>query len=533
MKPGLWTKPSSVAHCVKLPSVMSSQHRSSFAKAWRHLLTASCLLAGCGTASPFDGPTWGGDGSFGTGAPGGGLDGGLADAGIAHESDAGADDGERVRVRLLHGLLNSGPLIVCHDPDLELDVPDTLTDESTDGPEPPRVLARLSGTFGSSGNYVALNPVHTGTLTFHRPPPSELAMDILNSDAGVDDAPDSGPLGEYPDGDVPRDGHGGGGSDGAGNGDGSDADDGSHDGADPADDGSGPDDGAGGAGDGSDGVADGMDDTDQGSGGGADAGVPMPPDPCAPETREAAMPVRFATSWLDPAAPPELPPGELANTLTGGSTVTLMASGLVLDEQVLAQRAEAARTAHLEKHPDDQAGADAAAYAARKKLEADVGALVVPALHGAPSEGTTLSFAHLVPDVMGTDGRPGALRLCIKAGDVEQPALPAAGKGGFPFRRRVAAWQVPEGTRRYTFRVFSAATFDAEGKECAGTSLAPLAELSVRSDKLEPNASYTLVALGAIAPEQLCGPSDERGLARTGCPVGLEELRMRLVLLRD
>jgi hypothetical protein len=280
-------------------------------------------------------------------------------------------------------------------------------------------------------------------------------------------------------------------------------------------------------------------------GGASDAGTDAPPgieDLCNPETRELVMPLPYDGRWLDPDAPLALEAHGIASTLAAGATITLLASGVALDEAAMLARTNSVRDAYLAVHPGDSAGADAAAALTQARLEAELGPRVVPSLHQASqARPFALSFAHLVPDVpASSDGeqpaaepRSGALRLCTMLDDIEQPALPGPTAAGLPFRARVEV-ALPETTAlRYTFRVFAADAFDLEAKDCAGTSLSPVAELTLSATQMQPGRSYTLAAVGAIAPDELCTPSEQDSLARAGCPAAAEELKARLVLLKD
>jgi hypothetical protein len=473
--PRLWTPTGLVAHCTaKLLPIMSSKHLPSALRACAPFVAWVALSACAATNEKASGLNdWERDASFGDGAddPDSGdlLDGGAGD---------GDGDGPDVHLRLLHGLINLPELSVCHDPDLIIDRPETSEDEAADGNAPPRFLG-LMGAFRITTSFADEPSMKTGTLTLHRAPPPAPVVDAGAGDAGTP------------------------GDAGAG-------------------DGAAPD------------------------GGGSEA----PLDRCDPATREAALPLPIAGSWLDPKSPPDLAARGIASTLEGGQTITLLASGLALDEAQLHARASDVRSAFLAVHPGDHDGADEAYALAKATLEAALGPRIVPALQGGARDRDaenpfTLSFAHLVPDVptRGTEEEPpklpagyaesGALRLCVKIDDVEQAAQPAPTVAGLPFRMRSPVALSSVASLSYNFRVFAADPFDDDAKDCAGTSLTPVAELDVSALLLVPGRSYTLVAVGAIAPDELCTPTGEESLARASCPVAAAALKVRLELVPD
>lgn len=146
------------------------------------LLLCALSLSGC----PGDDDTAGNtsrDGSFGEPAPGypsdAGLDGG---AGLR---DGGGSGGPVIRVRFVHGIPNSGALLVCHDPDGA-------------GPIAAYPLeaqgTRLRADYGTRSVAISLASVTSGTITLQREPKPRA------SDAGAAPADDAGEAPSRPDG---------------------------------------------------------------------------------------------------------------------------------------------------------------------------------------------------------------------------------------------------------------------------------------------------------------------------------------------
>jgi hypothetical protein len=445
--------------------------------ALRSLLLGCLVLGpGCGSGDAFSNASDEHNPSFGDGADYMHADGGAGiDGGEPGSSDG---TGGSVTVRLVHGLANVDELVVCYDPDYVADALDTPLDETDNGPSAPVELP-LTGSFAGDAAYVDIHAEAHGALTFHRrvAPSSEADAGVSELDAG---APPAG--------------------------------DGDGDSAWPHDAG-----------------------VDAGAS--HDAGTladiwPAPVDGCDPHTMEALMPLPFTASWLNPVTPPDLPAHGVVSTLDTGDTVTLLASGFALNPDELAERSAEASAAYLKAHPGDVEGAYQAGHATGAALEAAYGPRVVPARTAVPPGQFALSFAHLVPDVPSDEGPSGALKLCVTVDDVEQSALPAH-NGGYPFRMRSEIATTFEAKNTITFRAFVAELLDDEAKDCASTSLAPLAQLTVQASELSSDHSYTLVALGAVAPDALCNASVGGSLPRPSCNAGATALRQRMMLIRD
>ncbi len=268
--------------------------------------------------------------------------------------------------------------------------------------------------------------------------------------------------------------------------------------------------------------------------------LPKADEPCSADTLEAFLPLPFGGEWLDSEMPPsaaELMRLSIADRLSAGSTITLLGSGVALDAAAVSRRVARVRATHLGTFPNDTAGADAAAAAERARLITQIGPRFVPALERAraPSSGVSMHLAHLIPDVKSADGRrPGAIRLCVTEGQRERLPLPSVDQPAVAFRTRSALGDDFLAGIRYTFRVFAADAFDAQGKECATTSLAASAELSIDSSTLESGHAYTLIATGAVDPLALCTPLAEDSVVRAGCAGrNTESVRARLLLVED
>jgi len=395
-------------------------------------------------------------------------DGGALD-GDAMNPPGGGDT--EVRVRFVHSILNVGALYVCHDPDLVLDDPATAVDEETAGPTPAQRLP-LAGDFGVSAPQV-LPALSSGTLTLHVQA-APLAADggVAASDAGVVDA-DAGAL--------------------------------------------------------------------------LDAG-PSAPEDCARDTRVAALtlsPERALPVYAD-AGPADAGATDAAMSSLTAGPLMLVASGLVLDPARITARLDEERAKYLTDHPGDSAGAEEAARLKRVDLMSSLGPrLGIEPLRQAdvPSGSLGLWVSQLVPDVAGgTNMGPGAVRVCVTAGTVETPVQPPARSStGILFRDTYALTPISapqQASANYRFRVFASSKFDMQGSggsantpDCAGTSLTPLAELTVPVANLAPGHSYGLVLKGAVSPSSVCAPVEEHAVVRTGCPLTPDQLAASLQLI--
>lgn len=242
--------------------------------------------------------------------------------------------------------------------------------------------------------------------------------------------------------------------------------------------------------------------------GGARDGGP-PPDPCDEATREATIALPITTDSFADASVGLLP------ALTGASAVTLLGTGVALDPMALAARTPAERST-LE-----------AAFGARALIQVDTPA--------ARPESFSLSVFHALPDVPPADPKlaksaVGALRMCITAGTRDSSAVPKAPLPGIPFRVRTGLGDGFDARLVYDFRVFVQGDFDAQNKDCATTSLMPVAKGSF--SKLQPGKAYTIALLGAMVPSSLCS-ADSVSIVRASCSPGAAELGAKLVLLED
>jgi hypothetical protein len=242
-------------------------------------------------------------------------------------------------------------------------------------------------------------------------------------------------------------------------------------------------------------------------GGARDAGPPA--DPCDEATREATITLPISDSSFADASVGLLP------ALTGASAVTLLGTGVALDPIALAARTPAERST-LE-----------AAFGARALIQLDAPA--------ASPDSFSLSVFHALPDVPPTDPKlaksaVGALRMCITAGTRDSSAVPKAPLPGIPFRVRTNLGEGFDARLTYDFRVFVQGDFDAQNKDCATTSLMPVAKGSF--SKLQPGKAYTIALLGAIAPSALCS-ADSVSIVRASCAPAAAELGAKLVLLED
>jgi hypothetical protein len=233
--------------------------------------------------------------------------------------------------------------------------------------------------------------------------------------------------------------------------------------------------------------------------------------------------------------------GELSllPTLETTRPVTLLGSGVVLDEAGLAAQREKALQEYLNASPGDMKGATLAADRAVARIVAQRGPLFVIAEETAvvPEDGAVaLHVVHLVADVPGADPRiagVGELRVCVTEDTVERPVLPVLEASGLRFRTRTLLGLNFYAPPAYRFRFFASAQFDAEGKGCATTSLPPIAKYVVDEGAFKSGASYTLAVLGSASPAALCSPK-EISLAKAGC-AGRDpsEVAAHVLLLRD
>ena len=242
-------------------------------------------------------------------------------------------------------------------------------------------------------------------------------------------------------------------------------------------------------------------------GGARDAGPP--PDPCAEATREATIALPIAEGGFADASLGLLP------ALAGADAVTLLGSGLALDPSALAARP-----------PAEQSTLQSAF---------GIGALIQRDQAASSPDTFSLSVFHAIPDVPPADPKlanqsVGALRLCITAGTRDSSVVPKPPQPGFPFRVRSAVGAGFDARLAYDFRVFAQGDFDAQNKDCATTSLMPVAKGTF--SKLQPGKAYTLALLGAVAPSALCS-ADGVSIVRPTCSPGAAELGAKLVLLED
>lgn len=108
------------------------------------------------------------------------------DAQTASPDAATGPSGEQVELRWVAGIPNAPAVSICHDPDRMLDNPGTLQrDESTDGPQPARVLTAASLGFGEATGFALDTPIAGGVLTFHD---ATAMVPSWDGDAGVGDS---------------------------------------------------------------------------------------------------------------------------------------------------------------------------------------------------------------------------------------------------------------------------------------------------------------------------------------------------------
>jgi hypothetical protein len=283
----------------------------------------------------------------------------------------------------------------------------------------------------------------------------------------------------------------------------------------------------------------------------ADAGASAPPR-CDRASLEAVLPLPMPVAWIDPPraaldagaavdggggpdAGRSLETRGFAGTVSGNAPLTLFGSGLLLERGELERRVEEEKKRFERAHPDDPQGALAAAEHHRRLLEATYGPRFLlsraePALR---KLSFSLQFSHLIPDVPGpSDGSSGALHLCVTVGSTEGSELGDAGAAGFAFRNHVALGNDLDPSPSYRFRVFVQSAYADEQRTCATTSLKPVAELMVEPGYFDADSSYTLVAVGAQAPEAICTRTSDP-LIRAGCAQAVDSLRATLKLVKN
>lgn len=396
------------------------------------------------------------------------------DAGVEPSADAERDseagDDEDVQLRVLQGILNLRASYVCHAPDFDLDDPDAGFASAV---ELPLTLADGGALeFGTWTTYANVRGIG-GALTVHRAP---------SADGGYADAAaaDAGPT----------------------------------------------------------------------DGGGAD---PNAPSRCDRASLEAVLPLPMPAAWAAPAreemdagmpadggawaeaGPASVETRGFVSRVSGGEPLTLFGSGFLIDRGELERRVEAERERYESEHAGDAEGALAAAERYRHAIEATYGPrfLLSRAQPARRAVSFSLQFAHLVPDVPGpADSSSGALRLCITVGAMERSELGDAGAAVFAFRNNALLGDDLNPAPAYRFRVFVQSAYAQEQKTCATTSLKPVAELMVEPETFEAGHSYTLVALGATKPDEIC-TSMAGSLIRPGCAPGIEDPRPRLVLIEN
>jgi hypothetical protein len=471
-------------------------------RAWRAALglALGCSLGACadGFGDDYGSGAFVGDGSLGT--PGAPI---RDDAGTPDASDATATDtgftGEGVRLRVHQGVLNLAHAQICHDPDLQLDDPNTDADESANGPLLPVALPLSdagSVGFGETTDYVLLPAMATGAITIHR---------ASAPDAGT--APDAGAA---------------------------------TDAAAPAVQ------DAGVASDAS------LDAAARDAAAASDASGPDAASPCDLASLEAVLPLPTTSAWFAPEQSPDaavdLERLGFITTAADGDSLTLFGSGLALDAAELARRSAAARQAYLAMDPDDPEGAEAEGRSHVRSLESSYGARFLLARGVAPAaDRFALSLAHLVPDVpstptvkpgsdagtyagdagTGMDAGSGALHLCVTV-DQKESEPGDGGLARFEFRSVSGLGNQFDPHASYRFRLFVEAEYQQGQSSCATTSLRPVARLDVDAGTFEPNRSYTLIATGAVAPASVCTSVNSSSLIRQTCARPVDALNAQL-----
>ncbi len=385
-------------------------------------------------------------------------DAGLEDAGAL---DASSPDPGTTSLRFVHGIVNLGPLHICH-------LPNFVGKGNPAEDERGAYALPFSASFGEVTNFESVASLNTGALSLHVEP-----APVVDADAGVDDA-----------------------------------------GVELADAGSeldaGPD---------------------------ASLGGEFPPDgaepaPCTRETRITLLSLgKNQTKGTAPAEAAHATP----------AARTLIASGVALDPQRLAQRRDELEAQYLEGAPDEFAAAETFAQREVEKLIATYGpklTLAEEPVAPVESESFTLALTHVVPDVLTSSygPGPGGIRLCVTTGTLENPVEPPVREAPFQFRSQTQLASTFSQNVSYRFRVFSAARFDASDtpalyQDCATTGVVQLAELSVNGETLKAARAHNLLFIGSVAPASLCAPVDPQAVIQAGCPYSIEQLTPRLVLL--
>jgi hypothetical protein len=431
---------------------------------------SACMDAGARAANDSAG-----SGPFGAGFED--LDAGTeppgSDAAVAEDGDSS----NRVQLRVVQGVLNSRASYLCHAPDFDLENADAGLEGAVELP-----IALADAGLEVTG-YANVHSMTSGAITVHRTP---------SVDAGYTDAAASTDAGL----------------------------------------------------------------ADDGSAGAADAGAATPVAPrCDQASLEAVLPLPMPAAWVDPPRA-EMDAGVVADggapapeagrsieargfvtTASGGAPLTLFGSGVLIERAALESRVEDEKKRYESLHPDDAPGALEAAARYRRVLEAAYGPRFLlsrpqPALR---ARSFSLHFSHLIFDVPGPstklDSESGALHLCITRDTMEGAELGDVGAAIFEFRNYAALGDDLDPAPSYRFRVFVQTAFAQEQKTCATTSLTPVAEKAVDPNWFEPGRSYSLIAWGALKPEEICTPLGS--LIRPGCAQGVDNLRARLELIEN
>ena len=274
---------------------------------------------------------------------------------------------------------------------------------------------------------------------------------------------------------------------------------------------------------------------------------------CDRASLEAVLPLPMPAGWVDPprgdpdagsdggtALDAGLSPEArgFVSSVSGGGSLTLFGSGVLIDRSELDRRVEEQRKRYLQEH---QGAAEELAVAAaeryRRALEAAHGPRFLLSRAGAPKSERSfaLHFAHLIADVSAAsdDAGSGALHLCMTVGTMEGSERGDAGAGGFDFRNYVALGDDLDPALGYRFRVFAQSAYAAEQKSCATTSMKPVAELMVEAGRFKAGRSYSLVAWGALAPDSICTTYVQGSLIRPGCAQSGDKLQARLEIIED
>jgi hypothetical protein len=447
------------------------------------LLGLACALLGAcadGTGNGID--DYLGDGSFGSPKDPVPKEAGEAEDAAVSTMDAMVPPAEGVRLRVHQGVFNLPYARFCYDPDYVIDDPATRVDETSAGPDTPRLLAFNDGgsvTFGETTSYVKLGAMLSGAITVHRAPgpdaggtgdagvPTSVDAGLSRADASVD----AGAL--APPQDLPA----------------------------------------------------------------VDAGGP-----CDPGSLEAVLPLPVTSAWLYPEANRDagvdLDKLGVVREAKEGDTLTLFGSGLALDAAELERRRAAARQSYLAGDPTDTIGAEEEARRQVLALESVYGTrfLFAPGLPPEPS-GFAISLAHLVPDVPSAaqqsktpDAGSGALRLCVTV-DMKESEPRDGGVARFEFRQVAPVGTNFDPRASYSFRLFAESDYQAGRGSCATTSLKPVAKLDVDAGAFSADRSYTLVASGAVAPANTCTSVNATKLVRQDCARAVDALNAQIQIV--